>query len=72
MNNLNEYTQELTERELKEIARESYILIGHLGTGEAVYWSKTNGLFVEKDYKYLVVPTQLELKEIKKVLSYIE
>ncbi len=40
-------------------------IIGHLSTGEAVYYSDYLGLTIERDHRYLTSPTDAEELEIR-------
>ncbi len=44
---------------------ETYTKIGHLSTGEAVYYGKYLGLVVERDHSFLTSPTDAEELEIR-------
>jgi hypothetical protein len=48
-----------------------WILVGHLGVGEAVYWQRGGGLAVEKDHQSLVEPTAEETAEIYRSMPHL-
>jgi len=48
-----------------------WILVGHLGTGEAVYRQNSGALAVEKDHQHLADPTPEEREEIYKTMSHL-
>jgi len=50
---------------------ENFTLIGHLESGDAIYFNKTGGLAVEKDHQFLAYPTSKEVEEIYNLFPHI-
>lgn len=47
----------------------TYREIGRLKNGESVFVDKEGNVFVEKDFSYLVEPTDAEAEEIEEILE---
>ena len=45
--------------------KELWQKIGWMKSGEAIYCSENYDLAIEKDYEFLVEPSEYELKELK-------
>lgn len=49
-----------------------YTMIGHIKTGEAIYYNKPLGLAIEKDHEVLVCPSPEEEAEIYEIFPHLK
>ena len=50
---------------------DKYTFMGSLHNGESIFYSKTDGLAIEKDHTHLVAATPEEKNEIYKTKSHL-